>query len=349
MRQTTGGGSTLGQSSRTIRGDMGAVDEALTAEAAEQAIIRTEGLTKVYAGADFTAVDHLDLNIQAGEIFGLLGPNGAGKTTTAGMLTTRIIPTDGSAFIGAVDVVANPALAKQMLGIVSQQNTLDRQLTVWENLYYHGRLFGISATESRRLADELLERFKLKKWARVSVYALSGGMAQRLMVARAILHRPAVLFLDEPTTGLDPQSRLALWDVLDELNRDGQTITLLTHHMEEAEHLCDRVAIMDHGKILALDTPAALRRSVGADTVVVVKANQDGGALAVQLERDIEGVSRTRVIEGGVELHVDGSERIVPRVVAAADKEGFELLDLSVTEPTLETVFITLTGRELRE
>jgi ABC-2 type transport system ATP-binding protein len=349
MRQTTGGGSTLGQSSRTIRGDMGAVDEALTAEAADQAIIRTEGLTKVYAGADFTAVDHLDLNIQAGEIFGLLGPNGAGKTTTAGMLTTRIIPTDGSAFIGAVDVVANPALAKQMLGIVSQQNTLDRQLTVWENLYYHGRLFGISAAESRRLADELLDRFKLKKWARVSVYALSGGMAQRLMVARAILHRPAVLFLDEPTTGLDPQSRLALWDVLDELNRDGQTITLLTHHMEEAEHLCDRVAIMDHGKILALDTPAALRQSVGADTVVVVKANQDGGALAVQLERDIDGVSRTRVIEGGVELHVDGSERIVPRVVAAADKEGFELLDLSVTEPTLETVFITLTGRELRE
>jgi ABC-2 type transport system ATP-binding protein len=328
---------------------MGAVDEALTAEAADQAIIRTEGLTKVYAGADFTAVDHLDLNIQAGEIFGLLGPNGAGKTTTAGMLTTRIIPTSGSAFIGAVDVVADPALAKQMLGIVSQQNTLDRQLTVWENLYYHGRLFGISAAESRRLADELLDRFKLKKWARVSVYALSGGMAQRLMVARAILHRPAVLFLDEPTTGLDPQSRLALWDVLGELNRDGQTITLLTHHMEEAEHLCDRVAIMDHGKILALDTPAALRQSVGADTVVVVKANQDGGALAVQLERDIDGVSRTRVIEGGVELHVDGSERIVPRVVAAADKEGFELLDLSVTEPTLETVFITLTGRELRE
>jgi ABC-2 type transport system ATP-binding protein len=236
-----------------------------------------------------------------------------------------------------------------MLGIVSQQNTLDRQLTVWENLYYHGRLFGISAAESRRLADELLDRFKLKKWARVSVYALSGGLAQRLMVARAILHRPAVLFLDEPTTGLDPQSRLALWDVLGELNRDGQTITLLTHHMEEAEHLCDRVAIMDHGKILALDTPAALRQSVGADTVVVVKANQDGSALAVQLERDIDGVSRTRVIEGGVELHVDGSDRIVPRVVAAADKEGFELLDLSVTEPTLETVFITLTGRELRE
>ena len=349
MRQETGGGPFLGQPSTTMADDMGAVAEPATADAAEQAIIRTAGLTKVYAGADFTAVDRLDLNIEAGEIFGLLGPNGAGKTTTAGMLTTRIIPTAGSAFVGAVDIVANPALAKQMIGIVSQQNTLDRQLTVWENLYYHGRLFGISSAESRRLADELLDRFKLKRWAGVSVYALSGGMAQRLMVARAILHRPAVLFLDEPTTGLDPQSRLALWDVLDELNRDGQTITLLTHYMEEAEHLCDRVAIMDHGKILALDTPAALRQSVGADTVVIVKANQDGGSLAVQLERDIDGVSRTRVIEGGVELHVDGAERIVPRVVAAADKEGFELLDLSVTEPTLETVFITLTGRELRE
>jgi ABC-2 type transport system ATP-binding protein len=327
----------------------GATRQAVTADPPDQAIIRTVGLTKVYPGADFTAVDRLDLSIRTGEIFGLLGPNGAGKTTTAGMLTTRIVPTDGTAFVGAVDITADPALAKQMIGIVTQQNTLDRQLTVWENLYHHGRLFGISAAESRRSADQLLDLFQLKRWAAVSVYALSGGMAQRLMVARAILHRPAVLFLDEPTTGLDPQSRLALWDVLGQLNRDGQTIMLLTHYMEEAERLCDRVAIMDHGKILALDTPAALRQSVGADTVVIVKANAEGGALAGQLERDIDGVSRTRVIEGGVELHVKGVDRIVPRVVAAADREGFELLDLSVTEPTLETVFITLTGRELRE
>jgi ABC-2 type transport system ATP-binding protein len=328
---------------------MSATRAPVAAGASDQAIIRTSGLSKVYSGADFMAVDRLDLSIQAGEIFGLLGPNGAGKTTTAGMLTTRIIPTAGTAFVGAVDVIADPALAKQMIGIVSQQNTLDRQLTAWENLYFHGRLFGISAAESRRLADELLDRFQLTRWAGVSVYALSGGMAQRLMVARAILHRPAVLFLDEPTTGLDPQSRLALWDVLVQLNHDGQTIMLLTHYMEEAERLCDRVAIMDHGKILALDTPVALKQSVGADTVVIVKANGDGDTLAGQLERDIDGVSRTRVIEGGVELHVKGAERIVPRVVAAADKEGFELLDLSVTEPTLETVFINLTGRELRE
>jgi ABC-2 type transport system ATP-binding protein len=328
---------------------MGAARGPVTADGSHQAIIRTAGLSKVYAGSEFMAVDRLDLSIQAGEIFGLLGPNGAGKTTTAGMLTTRIVPTAGRAHVGAVDVVSDPALAKQMIGIVSQQNTLDRQLTVWENLYLHGRLFGISAGESRRLADELLDHFKLKRWASVSVYALSGGMAQRLMVARAILHRPAVLFLDEPTTGLDPQSRLALWDILRQLNHEGQTIMLLTHYMEEAERLCDRVAIIDHGKLLALDTPAALRQSVGADTVVTVKANADGGALAGQLEQDIGGVTRARVIDGGVELHLKGADRIVPRVVAAADKEGFELLDLSVAEPTLETVFITLTGKELRE
>jgi ABC-2 type transport system ATP-binding protein len=164
----------------------------------EDEVIRTEQLTKVYAGTDFAAVDKLDLSVQAGEIFGLLGPNGAGKTTTAGMLTTRVIPTSGSAYVGGIDVVAHPALAKQLLGIVSQQNTLDRQLTVWENLYFHGRLFGISASESREIADRLLEQFQLAKWAKASVFALSGGMAQRLMMARAIFHRPAVLFLDEP-------------------------------------------------------------------------------------------------------------------------------------------------------
>jgi len=293
-------------------------------------------------------VDRLDLSIASGEIFGMLGPNGAGKTTTVGMLTTRVVPTSGSAFIGDVDVVRHPTLVKQHVGVVSQQNTLDRQLTCIENLYYHGLLFGIPAGESRRIASELLHKFHLSGWADKSVYALSGGMAQRLMVARAIFHRPAVLFLDEPTAGLDPQSRLALWDILHDLNGEGQTIMLLTHHMEEAERLCDRVAIMDHGRILALDTPSGLKQSTGADTVVSIQAHGDVQRLADVLTREIRGVTGSRIVDGGLEIFVSsGSDQLVPKVIAAA--EGFHIVDLSVKETTLETVFINLTGRELRD
>jgi ABC-2 type transport system ATP-binding protein len=317
--------------------------------ASTTAIIRTEGLTKVYAGSDLKAVDGLDLTVEPGEIFGLLGPNGAGKTTTAGMLTTRVIPTAGRALVGGIDVVAHPALAKQIIGIVSQQNTLDRQLNVWENLYFHGRLFGISARESRRTATELLGVFQLEKWADASVYALSGGMAQRLMVARAIFHRPAVLFLDEPTAGLDPQSRLALWEILRELNSEGQTILLTTHYMEEADQLCGRVAIMDRGKILALDTPSALKQQIDADTIVTVTASGDPEELGRALTQRVPGVTRTRSIEGGVELHVKGNDRLLPKVLAAAEDAGFPVIDLSVNAPTLETVFINLTGKDLRE
>jgi ABC-2 type transport system ATP-binding protein len=320
-----------------------------TRDARRDAVIHTEDLTKIYPGTDFAAVDRLNLDVRAGEIFGLLGPNGAGKTTTAGMLTTRVVPTSGRAFLGGIDVAAHPALAKQLSGIVSQQNTLDRQLTVRENLYFHGRLFGMGAKRSRRVADELLEQFQLSRWGNASVYALSGGMAQRLMVARAIFHRPSVLFLDEPTAGLDPQSRLALWDLLGELHRDGQTILPTTHYMEEADRLCERVAIMDHGVILALDTPAALKQSIGADTVVTVKAIGDAGQLGDLLAREVEGVTRTRRVEGGIELHVQGADRLVPRVAAAAERGGFDLVDLSVAEPSLETVFINLTGKELRD
>jgi ABC-2 type transport system ATP-binding protein len=294
-------------------------------------------------------VDKLSLDVKVGEIFGLLGPNGAGKTTTAGMLTTRIVPTSGRAFLGGVDVAAHPALSKQLSGIVSQQNTLDRQLTVWENLYFHGRLFGIGAKASRQIADDLLTRFQLSKWAKASVYALSGGMAQRLMVARAIFHRPSVLFLDEPSAGLDPQGRLALWDILGELNSDGQTILLTTHYMEEADKLCDRVAIMDHGRILALDTPAALKQSIGADTVVTVRTTGDADRLGEVLARDVAEVTRARVADGRLELHVQGGDRLIPRIVLSAEHNGFELVDVSVAEPTLETVFINLTGRELRD
>jgi ABC-2 type transport system ATP-binding protein len=233
-------------------------------------VIRMERLTKVYPN-DVLAVDGLDLTVGEGEIFGLLGPNGAGKTTTVGMLTTRVLPTEGRAWIAGVDVVGHPSEAKRLIGVVSQTNTLDRSLTAWENLYHHGRYFGMSARDARRAADELLETFRLSDRRDADVNTLSGGMAQRLMVARSILHRPPILFLDEPTSGLDPQSRLALWEILGEIHGRGQTILLTTHNMEEADRLCNRVAIMDHGHLLALDTPADLKRTVGADTVVRIR------------------------------------------------------------------------------
>jgi ABC-2 type transport system ATP-binding protein len=312
-------------------------------------VIRTEQLTKVYPGADFAAVDKLDLEVRPGEIFGLLGPNGAGKTTTVGMLTTRVVPTRGRAYVGDVDVVGRPTLAKQLLGVVSQQNTLDRQLTVWENLYFHGLLFGMSKGRARQAADGLLEQFHLVKWAKASVFALSGGMAQRLMVARAILHRPAVLFMDEPTAGLDPQSRLALWEILRQLHTDGQTILLTTHYMEEADRLCDRVAIMDHGRILVLGTPAELKRGVEADTIVTVQAEGDLDALAELLGRSVQGVTRTRRVGGGVELHLVGAAGAFARIVAATEGYGAAVAGISVSEPSLEDVFIGLTGKELRD
>jgi ABC-2 type transport system ATP-binding protein len=317
--------------------------------AADESVIQTVNLTKVYGGTDFRAVDELNLSVASGEIFGLLGPNGAGKTTTAGMLTTRVIPTAGNAYVAGLDVVTQPVLVKQLIGTVSQTNTLDRQLNVWENLYFHGRLFGIGAAESRKTADELLEKFQLTRFAKASVYALSGGMAQRLMVARSIFHRPAVLFMDEPTAGLDPQGRLALWDILRELNADGQTILLTTHYMEEADRLCHRVAIMDHGKILALDTPAGLKKGVGADTVITVKAFGEKDRLAEILQQEVAGVTRVRQTDDAIELQVSGGDRLLARVVSAAEGGGFDIVDLSIAEPSLETVFISLTGRDLRD
>jgi ABC-2 type transport system ATP-binding protein len=310
-------------------------------------VITTDGLTKVYPGG-LKAVDNLDLGVQEGEIFGLLGPNGAGKTTTVGMLTTRVIPTAGRAVVGGVDVVADPARAKQAIGVVPQTNTLDRSLTVWENLYFHGRYFGMSGREARAAADRLLERFRLADRAGADVAALSGGMAQRLMVARAILHRPRILFLDEPTAGLDPQSRIALWEILGELHDGGQTILLTTHYMEEADQLCKRVAIMDHGRILALDTPQGLKRSVDADMAVTVVADGEPAVLADVLA-GLDGVTGAEVAGGGVSVGVRGGRGVVPQLLSAAVDAGFAVTDLAMDEPTLETVFIQLTGKDLRD
>ncbi|MFN8039739.1 MAG: ATP-binding cassette domain-containing protein [Acidimicrobiales bacterium] len=311
-------------------------------------VIRAEDLTKVYPGG-VKAVDGLNLTVYAGEIFGLLGPNGAGKTTTAGMLTTRVVPTSGHAYVGGIDVWGHPALAKRLIGVVPQTNTLDRSLTVWENLYFHGRFFGMSTKQARAEADRLLELFKLTERAKMPVLALSGGMAQRLMVARAVMHRPQVLFLDEPTAGLDPQSRIALWEILGELHTGGQTILLTTHYMEEADQLCNRLAIIDHGKVLALDTPEKLKRSTGADTMITVSADGDLERLAGLLKDGIAGATDALVLEGQVLLGVTGAKGVLPQVVQVAEQHGVTVTDLSISEPSLETVFINLTGKDLRE
>jgi ABC-2 type transport system ATP-binding protein len=202
---------------------------------------------------------------------------------------------------------------------------------------------------AKREADRLLEQFRLADRARVPVLALSGGMAQRLMAARAIMHRPDILFLDEPTAGLDPQSRIAVWEILGELHREGQTILLTTHYMEEADQFCDRLAIIDHGHLLALDTPAALKRATGADTFVTVSAEGDLDALATLLADRVPGAQRADRVDSAVRVAVSGSHGVVPAIVAAAEQGGFVVHDLSVTEPTLESVFIDLTGKDLRE
>jgi len=309
--------------------------------------IRTEGLRKVYPGG-LVAVASLDLTVRPGEIFGLLGPNGAGKTTTVGMLTTRIVPTEGAAVVGGVDVVSDPARARQVIGVVSQANNLDRGLTTWENLYFHGRYFGMGVKAARAAADQWLEAFRLTHKAKARVDALSGGMKRRLVLAKAMLHGPAVVFLDEPTAGLDPQSRLALWEIIQALHAAGQTVFLTTHYMEEADRFCDRVAVMDHGGILALDTPTNLKRSLRAGVSVSVRAEGDVERLADQLGA-VDGATGAWAKDGAVRLHLDSADGALGKILTAAEQGGFRVTDVSVSEATLETVFFSLTGQDLRE
>ena len=310
-------------------------------------VVVTRDLRKVYATGR-VAVEELNLSVRRGEIFGLLGPNGAGKSTTVGMLTTRVIPTSGHALVNGIDIVAQPALAKQVIGVVSQANTLDQGLNVWENLYFHGRYFGMVDGAARSAADELLDRFRLGDRKTAHVEALSGGMARRLMVARALLHRPAVIFLDEPTVGLDPQSRIALWEVLVELQAEGQTVLVTTHRMEEADEHCDRLAIMDHGRILAVDTPTRLKALLGSGAAVTVKAEDNLDSLATFLGR-ATAVSEIRVVDGEVRFNLPAADGAMQWVLAAAQAGGFRLTDLSVCDDTLESVFVNLTGKDLRD
>src|SRR5436305_5917562 len=247
-----------------------------------ETVIAVRDLQKTYAPKGkrqpvaIKAVDGITFEVPRGEFFGLLGPNGAGKTTTIGILTTRVLPTGGAALVEGVNVAHDPVAVKRRIGVVPQVNNLDRSLTGRENLLFHAEYFGIPKHEREQRADDLLARFQLSERAGEKINSYSGGMAQRLKIARALMHDPAILFLDEPTTGLDPQSRRALWDMLRELNGKGQTIFLTTHYMEEADQLCRRIAIIDHGKLLALDSPAQLKRSVPGGYLIELQVRSDG-------------------------------------------------------------------------
>jgi ABC-2 type transport system ATP-binding protein len=312
----------------------------------QEDIVSIRGLTKRYAGkVPVEAVRNIDLTVQRGELFGLLGPNGAGKSTTISICTTRTLPTSGSVQIAGLDVVATPAQARKHMGVVPQYNTLDRQCTVWENLYFHCRYFGYTSAAAGKRANELLEMFRLTERSKSFVRELSGGLAQRVQIARAIAHQPEILFLDEPSAGLDPQSRLALWDSIRQLLSQGITIVLTTHYMEEADELCNRVAIIDHGKILVCDTPQNLKSSVGAQKVINLHLAGSDPQLQQTLNQ-LHGVKSVETNKDGVRIFVDNLDGLLPRIIEVT---GPKLKDISVTETTLETVFIKLTGRELRE
>jgi ABC-2 type transport system ATP-binding protein len=312
-------------------------------------IVEIEGLRKVYEGKQrVVAVDGIDLSVHPGALYGFLGPNGAGKTTTISICTTRALPTAGRVRIAGIDVVKSPSQARRCIGVVPQYNTLDRACTVYENIHFHCLYFGFSQADAKKRTDRLLEQFHLTERAQAYPTQLSGGLAQRVQIARAIAHYPKVLFLDEPSAGLDPQSRIAMWEAVKRLREEGITVVLTTHYMEEADELCDRVAIIDHGKILVEDTPSALKNSVGAKRIYELDLRNEQGAsqLLEVLERK-PGVASVETTQKGLRVFAEGTEGLLSEVVHAANPYG--LRDLTITEPSLETVFIRLTGRELRE
>ncbi len=333
--------------------------------------IRVRNLVKTYPKAKANAVDDVSFEVSRGEIFGLLGPNGAGKTTTIGALTTFIVPTEGSASIMGFDVVRDLLDVKQRIAVVPQQSNLDRSLTVREILTFHGAYHGIARKHREALADRLLDELGLGSRKKEKVNRYSGGMAQRLMIARALMHEPDVLFLDEPTNNLDPQSRLFLWERIRELHAKGLTILLTTHDMDEADNLCERIAIMDHGKILVDDTSAELKKLMPGGTVLQLRAYGQSSEQAsirdrlVSGLRSLSGVTKVdedlpeNAAEGSADaesdsgmmsyrVYADSANTLIGAVAQAVISAGAEVRDISVKQPTLEEVFIFLTGRQLR-
>jgi ABC-2 type transport system ATP-binding protein len=334
--------------------------------------IRTQDLRKVYnsapplgAGAGFvqradakgskqaksqiTALDGLSLEVTPGEIFGLLGPNGAGKSTTVGVLTTRVRSTSGQAWIGEHDVWKEQAAVKYLIGVVPQRPNLDFSLTAREILVFHGAYFGIGAKVRNERADAMLEKFKLTDRAAQMARGFSGGMMQRLSIARAMMHDPQVLFLDEPSAGLDPQTRILLWEIIRDYNRAGKTVLLTTHNMEEADALCDRLAIIDHGRMIAQGTPEELKRSIPGGYLLRLRF---GGVTPGLVERlqSLAGVREVRAANGtGADVYADRGGSLIAEIAAVAAGTGAELSDVHISEPSLENLFLHHTGRSLRD
>ena len=314
-------------------------------------------LVKRYPKAQVNAVDGISFEVAPGEVFGLLGPNGAGKTTTVGVLTTRVRPTGGRGMVTGIDVAQDPVHARAQLAVVPQRNNLDRALTIKDNLLFHAAYHGVPRAEAVKRADELLAEFGLSDRADGKPDFVSGGQAQRIMIARALMHSPAVLFLDEPTTGLDPAARLFVWDRIKDLQERGVTIVLTTHDMDEAAALADRVGIMDKGKLLALDMPAVLTRNLPGNQTLDVTIGMNGSSPEELLEvmKTLNGVEKIEKVSTGTEstlharIYVDGEAPavLVPLAQLVTDRK-LSLDDVGIGKPSLEDVFISLTGRALR-
>ena len=301
------------------------------------------------AKSEITALDGIDLSVVGGQIFGLLGPNGAGKSTTVGILTTRVRPTSGTAWIGEHDVWQDQTAAKRQIGVVAQRPNLDFSLTAREILLFHGAYFGLSSRERTERATKLLDRFKLTDRADQLVRGFSGGMMQRMSIARAMMHDPQVLFLDEPSVGLDPQTRLLLWEIIREYNQKGRTILLTTHNMEEADTLCQKLAIIDHGRIIACGTPSELKASIPGGFLLRLRFGRHSEAL---LERigTLSGVTEVRPAgDTGADVYADRGGSLIAEIANAAVGLGEDLLDVHISEPSLENLFLHHTGRSLRE
>jgi ABC-2 type transport system ATP-binding protein len=292
------------------------------------------------------ALDGLDLDVAEGEFFGLLGPNGAGKTTTIGILTTRVRATSGQASVAGADVIRDDVRVRQRIGVVPQRPNPDRSLTVIENLEFHAAYFGIALGTAVKRAHELLAKLGIGEKANAKVDELSGGQQQRLMIARALIHEPRVLFLDEPTVGLDPQARLALWDILRDLHAQGRTIVMTTHYMEEADQLCDRLAIVDQGKLLACDTPDGLRAQAPGGTLVELTLDGDASS-AIESAKAIPGVLRAEARQANLRAYSDRGGELIPALIRSAEAQGRSVKNINLATPSLETLFISLTGRKL--